>query len=154
MKTTLVSNGAMSYDLSKFDNRIIVAGTRKYNDYDSFSKTITDTVRFLNKASVIFISGKAASGADALIIQWCKENDYPWVEYPADWNNIDVPGTVIRTNKFNKKYNAIAGHMRNEAMADVGTQLIAFWDNVSSGTKNMIELAKARGLSILIHLIN
>jgi hypothetical protein len=49
MKTTLASNGAMSYDLSKFDNRIIVAGTRKYNDYDSFSKTITDAVSRTSK---------------------------------------------------------------------------------------------------------
>ena len=36
-------------------------------------------------------------------------------------------------------------------MANYADALIAFWDEKSRGTKNMIELAKSRGLNIFIY---
>jgi len=148
-KQTILSNEARS-----FANRIIVAGTRHYDDYITFVEKMNEVVANLDKNSVIFITGAAKTGADALIIRWCKENNYPWIEYPADWDNIDVPGAVIKRNRFGKRYNAIAGHQRNEMMANFGTELIAFWDNESSGTKNMIALATKKKIPITVHLIN
>jgi hypothetical protein len=38
-------------------------------------------------------------------------------------------------------------------MAENAEALIAVWDGVSRGTKNMIEEAKARNLAVYIHYI-
>ncbi|EKD89628.1 MAG: hypothetical protein ACD_33C00024G0001, partial [uncultured bacterium] len=99
------------------------------------------------------ISGKANSGADALIIRWCKENNYPCKEYPADWDNVTIPNAIIKTNNFNKQYNAIAGHMRNAAMIEDGNRLIVFFDGKSPGTKNIIELAKKKNIPTNIQIV-
>jgi len=124
-------------ELCEFDTRIIVAGTRDYSDYETFSKVIADTVSNLSDNKIIFISGAAKSGADALIIRWCKENNYPCAEFPADWD----------------KYKKSAGYIRNVEMSDVGTHLIAFWDGESNGTKHMIDIATEKKLSITVNLI-
>ena len=34
--------------------------------------------------AIIYISGAAKTGADNLIIRWCKEHCFSWVEFPAD----------------------------------------------------------------------
>lgn len=140
-------------ELKNYDYRIIVAGTRGYNDYDFFSTIISGHVSTLPKEKVIFVSGKAKTGADDLIIRWCKEHGYPWVEFEPDWDDITVPGAVIRTNNFGKEFNVIAGYTRNTAMSEVGTELITFWDGKSDGTIHMRRVAKARHLTIMDILI-
>ena len=54
--------------------------------------------------------------------------------FPADW----------------KKYGKSAGYVRNSEMAEVAESLIAFWDGKSRGTKNMIDIAKNKGLKVRI----
>ena len=44
----------------------------------------------------------------------------------------------------------MAGPLRNEKMARVADALIAFWDGKSRGTKNMIDLANMKGISVRI----
>jgi hypothetical protein len=97
-----------------------------------------DYIKTLDGQSVIFISGAAKSGADALIIRFCKEHNLPWVEYPADWDNLGKS----------------AGYVRNVAMARVGTHLITFYDGVSKGTRHMAAEALKRGLAVTTILID
>ena len=40
--------------------------------------------------------------------------------------------------------------MRNAVMADNADALIAYWDGISRGTKNMIDEARKRGLAVRI----
>lgn len=108
-----------------FDLRVIVAGSREWDDYIFFSETMRGFLSTIGDLSIIFISGKASSGADNMIIRFCIENHLPWVEFPADWD----------------KYGKSAGYIRNAEMNKVATDLIAFWDAVSRGTKNMIDIA-------------
>lgn len=107
-----------------------------------------------DKESLVFISGNARSGADALIIRWCKEHGYPWAEFDAAWDDLNAPGAVIMENKFGKQYNAVAGYDRNDKMATVGTKLVIFWDGLSKGTKQMRERAGERKLKIVTILID
>lgn len=44
----------------------------------------------------------------------------------------------------------IAGIMRNAVMADNTDALIAYWDGISRGTKNMIDEARKKGLAVRI----
>lgn len=148
IRNKMITKPTQSHHVDKYKYRIIVSGTRGYNDYEFFSNVIKAYIRKLNDPSYIFITGKASTGADALIIKYCKEHGKSWLEYPAKWKELDVPNAVIKTNPKGEKYNAVAGHQRNEEMAKVATHLLCFYDGHSKGTEHMIAVAKKYNLYI------
>ena len=44
--------------------------------------------------------------------------------------------------------------IRNQQMSDYADALIAIYDGVSNGTKNMIEIAKKDGLEVFVYEIS
>jgi hypothetical protein len=115
----------------EFDQRIIVAGTRYFEDIGLFDSLMDDEAAlYKTKGSFMFISGAAKTGADALVIEWCKKRGYPYAVFPADW---DAHGKS-------------AGYVRNAEMAKHLTNLTVFWDGKSNGTKHMIECAVEKGV--------
>ncbi len=112
----------MGLSVFDFDTVVCVAGSRGYNDYAEFSYWVDSYIDILATDSICFVSGAASKGADAMIIRWCRENNFPCFEYPADWD----------------EYGKSAGMIRNAEMRDVITHLLAFWDGISSGTEEMI----------------
>lgn len=142
-------------ELSAFEVREIVAGSRGYDDYPFFSKAMFDHITRFGDKKIAFISGGAPTGADALIIRWCEEHSYPYYVENADWDNIDAPGAVVRY-KQGKPYNVLAGYWRNSEMAKLATDLVTFYDGVSKGTRHMVDAASKRGIvpeTILINII-
>jgi hypothetical protein len=49
-----------------------------------------------------------------------------------------------------KTYGKAGGPIRNREMAEEADALIAFWDGQSRGTKDMIEVAKKKGLKVRV----
>lgn len=138
-----------------FDMAIIVAGSRSVNNYDDFCAWIEHWLlsdEFVDM-DIIFISGKAPRGPDDMIIRWCEENDFPWVEFPADWDNVEAAGAVVRKTASGKPYNAMAGHQRNEEMAQAATHLWVMWDGISKGTADMLRRAKSHKLDTRLHIV-
>lgn len=76
-----------------------------------------------------------AKGADTWGKEWALAVGIPVKMFEADWG----------------KYGKAAGHVRNQEMANYADALIALWDGKSPGTKNMIELAKKKGLQVDIY---
>lgn len=115
--------------------RIIIAGSRNFNDYELLSKTILEDNVCLENATII--SG-TAKGADRLGEKFAEEHNLNLVRMPADWNT----------------YGKRAGYLRNTDMANYASKgkgiLYAFWDGESRGTKNMILIAKEKGLEVHI----
>jgi hypothetical protein len=109
-------------EIASYTNRLIVAGTRRWEDKLLFKKTIEMVLGELT-GNVLFISGGCPTGPDNTIIRYCKAYKKPCLVMKADW---DVHG---------KK----AGMLRNKEMSLLATGLIAFWDGSSPGTKNMID---------------
>jgi hypothetical protein len=129
--------------------RVIIAGSREFNDYDLLSKecnkifcelaqqgcipvSVNESRKFLE-----IISG-TAKGADQLGERFAREYEIPLKKMSANWD----------------LYGKSAGYKRNEQMAlyakeDNGV-LIAFWDGVSKGTKHMIDLANKHGLRVYV----
>lgn len=141
--------------LLDYPNRILVAGSRYYSDYAFFSEAIKDLVAATrHEGPVAFITGVAATGADAMIVKWCEENNYPYAEFPADWDNLKVPNVSVKVNTRGKEYNSLAGFNRNNEMAEHLTEAVFFWDKKSSGTKDMINRVKEKKLQFLIVIIN
>jgi hypothetical protein len=120
--------------------RIIVAGSREFNNYTVLKHNIINVLLILSpsrKPNAEFVSG-TARGADQLGERFAKEYEYPVKRFPTDWD----------------KYGKSAGYRRNEQMAlyakeDYGV-LIAFWNGVSKGTKHMIDIANRYGLKVFI----
>ena len=66
--------------------------------------------------------------------RWADYNDLPCDKYKPDWD----------------KYGKSAGYIRNTIMADNAEALLALWDGLSKGTKNMIEVAENKGLEVFL----
>lgn len=140
--------------VKEYTTRVCVAGSRGFNDYALFSEIMSEYITTLGDERFIFISGKAKTGADDLIIRWCFDNNYPWAEYPADWDNLEAPGAVVRYTRDSKPYNVRAGFERNAKMGLVLTHLVTFYDGVSSGTADMIKEALRKKAKVSNFLID
>jgi hypothetical protein len=112
-------------DLHLFEERIVVAGSRSYSNYDEFDFTMSRLLQKKKKANCVLISGKAPRGADEMIIRWAQDHGWKYAEFPADWD------------RFNKS----AGFIRNAEMKKVATLVVVFWDLLSNGTMNMYEIS-------------
>jgi hypothetical protein len=128
--------------------KIIIAGGRDFNNYEELERVCDFYLQ--NQKEIEIVNGKGdggfvdkikVAGADKLAEDYAIKKGYKITFFPANWN------------KFGKS----AGPRRNKQMADYcGAEdgLIAFWDKKSRGTKNMIELAKEKGMKIKIHFYN
>lgn len=112
--------------------KVIVAGSRDFNDYGLVCRTLNE---LFGAFSIEIVSG-GARGADKLGEQYADDHWIPKTVFPADWG----------------KYGKSAGYRRNEQMAQYAEVLVAFWDYDSPGTRHMINLAKQYNLEV--HVID
>lgn len=127
--------------------KTIIAGSRSITDY----LIVKDVIQSAPFTISEVVSGRAP-GVDELGEQWANENNVPIQPFPADWDNLDAPGAVIKENRWGKKYNARAGHDRNKKMAQYAQALIAIWDGKSPGTKDMMALAMVYKLIVFFEM--
>lgn len=132
--------------------RLIIAGTRTFtpsqpeNAAALMEKIDQEVLKRLNatgtdiSAHVELASGKAA-GADKFGEAWAVSRKVAVRDFPAKWQTLGRR----------------AGPIRNQEMADwAGSAsgkpglLIAIWDYISPGTKDMINKAKLAGLDVVV----
>lgn len=101
---------------------ICVTGSRGYENYRVMDETMK--AQGINKDIDKIISGEAR-GVDRMVKQWAKDNGVLHVTHYADWD----------------KYGKAAGPKRNVIMVGQATEVIAFWDGKSRGTRNCINQA-------------
>ncbi len=129
--------------------KLIVAGGREFDDYELLKERLDFYLRDTDLSTVTIIDG-CSRGADRLGKRYSEEVLGKDTEkYPAAWDDITVIGAVIKYRK-GSPYNAAAGNIRNNQMAEIATHLIAFWDGVSRGTKDMIDIASKKGLVVKV----
>ena len=103
--------------------KIIVAGSRNFKDYQLLVRTMD---KMTAKTTDVIVVCGGARGADALGLQWAKDNEHQFRMFLPSW---DVHGKS-------------AGFIRNTEMARYADALVAFWDGHSNGTAHMIMQAK------------
>ena len=111
--------------------RTIIAGSRSITR----ASAVNDIIESCGWKISQVISG-CAKGVDAIGQVWAMKRRIPVLRYPAEWR--PRPGEV----------DSQAGMRRNCYMAKNADALIAVWDGRSSGTKAMINIARARGLRV------
>lgn len=111
--------------------KTIIAGSRSIPDpYHRIAQAIKDSGFEITEV----VSG-TCRGVDLNGELYAKCNNLPVKRFPADW----------------EKHGKSAGPIRNCEMAKYAEALIAIWDGKSSGTKDMIDKAKFRGLKVHVH---
>lgn len=137
-------------ELRKYKNVVVVFGSRKFNDVELFGACVEGFVldNHLTPEDTVFVSGMA-KGPDLFIVDWAKKHGWRWHECPADWGNLEVAGAIEKTGPHGK-YNARAGFMRNQEMANVSSHGLGFWDGKTSGTRDMVERCNEQNLILRI----
>lgn len=109
--------------------KTIIAGSRDITEYELVVQAIAESGFVITE----IVCGMA-KGVDMLGYRYAKDHRIPVKEFPADWNT----------------HGRAAGPIRNKEMALYADALIALWDGVSKGTKNMIDLATKQGLRVYV----
>lgn len=116
--------------------RLIVAGSRGLNDYQTV-KTAIDDLASRGMVISAIIEG-TARGVDSLASRYAVEHGIENIRVPAEWN----------------LYHRGAGAVRNRKMAEMGDALLALWDGKSRGTMNMIKAANSAGIPVTVVYVN
>lgn len=122
--------------------RVIIAGSRTFDDYGLMEKTLDDLFTRDDYGEVDFewpatVLCGMANGADLLGKDWAETLNIPVEEYPADWE---------------KHGPFVAAIIRNNEMAEKADVLVAFWDGESRGTRHMINAALEHGLEVHVYV--
>lgn len=112
--------------------RVIIAGSRNFDDYELLKNTMADVLR--NEENGVVVVCGEARGADTLGRQYAEEMGFEIDSHPAEWD----------------KYHKRAGFVRNVDMVNCADALVAFWDGSSRGTKHIIDTARKRELRITV----
>ena len=129
--------------------RVIIAGSRNFKDNSFLEEKLDYLLGNYQPEQVTIISG-GARGADSLGEKYAHKKGYSSKIVEAEWDNLEVKKTWVRVKKDGTKYNALAGFQRNQAMADMATHAVMFWDGMSRGTQDMIERSNAKKLVVKV----
>lgn len=118
--------------------RLIIAGSRTI-DGEAAYQNLRQFIRGSLKCKPAEIVSGGAKGVDLLGERFADEHNIPVKRFTPDWD----------------KHGKGAGFLRNGDMAVYasdapGSALVAYWDGVSRGTQQMIEVAKTYGLQVLV----
>jgi hypothetical protein len=113
--------------------KIIIAGSRSITDYNK----LLIAIEYSNYNITEIVSG-GAKGVDMLGEQFAKNFGIPVKRFIPNW-------------RPNGELDKSAGFKRNKEMADYGEALIAVHDGQSKGTSNMINLARNKGIPVVVY---
>ena len=124
--------------------RIIVCGGRKYADRNHVYQTL-DRIHATRVISEL-IQGDA-TGADRLAKEWAIDRGVDRIDCPAPWDELDLPGALIKTNSRGKKYVSNAGPIRNRRMLELKPDGVVAFPG-TAGTDDMCKAAQEAGVPV------
>jgi predicted Rossmann fold nucleotide-binding protein DprA/Smf involved in DNA uptake len=120
--------------LNENGKRVAVIGSRNFTDKDRLFRVLDK-----NKDRIKVIVSGGAHGADSLAQEWAKERGYPCLIFYPRWKDDEG------------KHDRGAGFKRNRNIIESADVVLAFWDKVSGGTKNSLEIAKRLNKPVRIY---
>ena len=125
--------------------KVIIAGSRSITDMGTVKLAI-ECCPF----SITEVVSGGAKGVDLLGEEYAMGENIPIKVFKPLWKDLEASGAVVKSNSYGK-YNARAGHDRNEQMGDYADALIAVWDGHSKGAKHMIDYMAKLGKKVFIY---
>lgn len=145
--------------LNEYTIRPVIFGVRDFDDVSLFDQCMRKSMKDFGfnkdelKASICFIVGAEQNGISKLASRWCVQHGYQHALFSPNWGDVDIEGAVVKYRN-NEPYNAVAGHWRDEEMAEVCTHGITFYDGVSSGTQDMMDRVIERGSPCAVYYVD
>jgi hypothetical protein len=119
--------------------KLIIAGSRSIKDYNITRQAIINSGLWHQYGkSIVVVSGLAEGPDKHGLIFAEKAGLKKPIAKPANWDDIKAAGAVVRYNKNGKPFNLLAGHWRNEEMAQVADCALVVWDGESTGSLDML----------------
>lgn len=122
--------------------KLVIAGSRSIKDYNVTRQAIIESGLWKEHGKKIVVVSGEAEGPDkhGLIFAEKAGLKKP-ISKPAKWSDVGKKaierGAVIRHNSRGA-YNALAGHWRNQEMADIADAALIVWDGRSTGSLDML----------------
>lgn len=116
--------------------KVVIAGSRGIEDAALVAQAMREAAAQKGIVPTLVLSGRAP-GVDTLGEEWADGQGIPWEPHPARWDDLEAPGAVVRRGRSGRLYNARAGHVRNEEMAQRADAAVLVWDGRSTGTQDM-----------------
>jgi hypothetical protein len=110
--------------------RILIAGSRTYNDYNNFCDIMDFIIKEYTNGNIEIVSG-GAKGADTLAEKYAKEKQLPITIFPAKWEEYGKSAGFIRNVEMHNYINEVSNRM-----------CVCFWDGLSRGTQHNFKLCK------------
>ena len=86
----------------------------------------------------------------SIVVSGCAAGADSWCEAWACWEGIPVEIMPAHWTAYGRS----AGARRNRQMAKAADALVAVWDGVSPGTRDMIDVATRTGLRVFVWQVN
>lgn len=119
--------------------KLIIAGSRSITNYAIVRAAIIESGLWGQYGKAIEVVSGKAPGVDTLGEEFAKRAGLRKPhEFPAAWDDIKAKGAVVRYTRGGKPYNAVAGHWRNEKMAQMADEALVVWDGKSTGSLDML----------------
>lgn len=119
---------------TKEEYRVIIAGSSGFDDYTLFENKCNHFLSEKIKTHNIIILSGTSYRISSIINWYSYEHNLITIPFDAEWG----------------KYGQCAGNISNEKMINCADAVIAFWDGKSKFTKNLIDMAKAKGLPTVV----
>lgn len=119
---------------TKEEYRVIIAGSSGFNDYTLFENKCNHFLSEKIKTHNIIILSGTSYRISSIINRYSYEHNLITIPFDAEWG----------------KYSQCAGNISNEKMINIADAVIAFWDGKSKFTKNLIDMAKSKGLPTVV----
>ncbi|MBK1973014.1 DUF2493 domain-containing protein [Campylobacter sp. TTU-622] len=116
--------------------KLLVCGGRDYKDIERFNKEM-DNIFSLYQNQIDTIIEGGASGADNMAKNYALKNKINLIEVKANWQHFGKAAGPIRNKKM-------------LSMLDNNDCVLAFWNGISKGTKNMIKIAKDKNITVIV----
>jgi hypothetical protein len=113
--------------------RIIIAGSRTFDDIDLLFQTMDELVHKQKLKQVVILSGHA-NGADIFGEEWAWKRGHSYEVYRPNWD----------------KFGNAAGPIRNTEMVSKADAIVAFWDGESRGTADVLRKARKAKLKVKV----
>jgi hypothetical protein len=122
-----------SFSVLRSDMRVLVCGSRHFNDYDFIKRALTEVILEKGIDIGLIIHG-AAKGADTTAGDVARDAGILVQAFPADWDT----------------HGKRAGPIRNYQMLKEGKPdlVVAFIAPNSRGTKHMVEISRKAGIEV------
>jgi hypothetical protein len=110
--------------------RVAIVGSRDYPDLTE----VHDFVATLPPGTVVVSGG--ARGVDRASIAAAKALGFAWQEFNADWKTLGRR----------------AGYVRNREMIPTVGRVVCFWDGVSRGSADAVDVARKHGIEVEVRM--